>query len=450
MSVRSTALARLHPPTSATVVRLALVALPAVYLLAVLTTPTGRADERSATVDRSPVGAVTSVRPDADGSLHITGWARDVDAATRVGVTAYGLVDGRIAARTRAVASRKAGAAGRPAFDLRVPMTAGQHTVCVAVQNVGVGLSSVLHCVETASSSGHGLGIATRYDSSRSATYNARYNTYSEVQLQTRLVTSVAAETAAVTSRHDPRGAANTAAPDTAADPATGTAAVLVAGWGVDPDFLGRRVAGAVTVDGVQSATFVSKATTRAQRRAGAGRLGAFTLAVQVPTGTHRVCVLLGNVGPGSPVTLPCTRVDVAAPVVVAASGSVDPADYPATGAAAVVIAEALRHIGQRYVWATAGPDTFDCSGLVVYSFAKAGIAVPRIAADQAAAATPISAADARPGDLVFHHDRTGHVFHVGIYLAPGSTVAAIDPAEGVALQSIDAAGATYGSFLHS
>jgi cell wall-associated NlpC family hydrolase len=55
------------------------------------------------------------------------------------------------------------------------------------------------------------------------------------------------------------------------------------------------------------------------------------------------------------------------------------------------------------------------------------------------------------PGDLVFYHDTEGDVYHVGIYLSPGMTVAAIDTAEGVNYQKIwDPSSATYGSFTHT
>jgi cell wall-associated NlpC family hydrolase len=54
------------------------------------------------------------------------------------------------------------------------------------------------------------------------------------------------------------------------------------------------------------------------------------------------------------------------------------------------------------------------------------------------------------PGDLVFMHDSVGDVYHVGIYLAPEKTVAAIDTQEGVNYQHLwDDSIVTYGSFTH-
>ena len=114
-------------------------------------------------------------------------------------------------------------------------------------------------------------------------------------------------------------------------------------------------------------------------------------------------------------------------------------------------LAEAKKHLGQPYVWGAEGPKSFDCSGLVMYSYSKFHVSTPRVSSDQFKAALKIPASRAVPGDLVFYHDKFGDVYHVGIYLAPGQTVAAIDPAEGVDYQTIwDPHTATYGSFTHN
>jgi cell wall-associated NlpC family hydrolase len=311
---------------------------------------------------------------------------------------------------------------------------AGAHTVCVGVQNVGAGLSPLLGCVTTSVTASAGTSISTNYDPRHSASYNARYNTVSTTQLAVQLTAKLNAQpTGKALRAHDPRGTA-TVTP-------AGSGRVQVAGWAAEPDFLGRRVVGDVTVDGTQQTMFVSKMSDRQQRKAGAGRLGAFDFDVPVAAGTHTVCVTLRNVGLGASVRLVCTNIYVS-PAVGAAPVATDSANY-------AIVQEALRHVGQKYVWATQGPDTFDCSGLVYYAYGLAGVSVPRVAADQAAAARPITAAQAEPGDLVFYHDKKGHVYHVGIYLAPNETVAAIDPASGVDYQAIDDPSATYGTFTH-
>ncbi len=83
-------------------------------------------------------------------------------------------------------------------------------------------------------------------------------------------------------------------------------------------------------------------------------------------------------------------------------------------GAAALVAAES--HIGAPYRYGGAGPDAFDCSGLVAYSYAQAGIMLPRTAAQQFAVVTPVPKRDLRPGDLVFFRVNGRDVGHVGIY----------------------------------
>ena len=86
----------------------------------------------------------------------------------------------------------------------------------------------------------------------------------------------------------------------------------------------------------------------------------------------------------------------------------------------------------------------------MVWSYGKYHYRTPRVSQDQVKAARLIPASRAVAGDLVFYHDSTGDVYHVGIYLAPGRSVAAIDTDEGVGYQRIGDPAATYGSFTHS
>jgi cell wall-associated NlpC family hydrolase len=86
-----------------------------------------------------------------------------------------------------------------------------------------------------------------------------------------------------------------------------------------------------------------------------------------------------------------------------------------------------------------------------MYSYGRFSYVTPRVSEAQALAARLIPASRAVPGDLVFYHDSVGDVFHVGIYLSPGKTVAAIDESQGVNYQTIyDPSSATYGSFTHT
>ncbi len=95
----------------------------------------------------------------------------------------------------------------------------------------------------------------------------------------------------------------------------------------------------------------------------------------------------------------------------------------------------ALSRVGLPYVYGAAGPDAFDCSGLVQWSFAQAGITMPRVAADQAQAGPAVPVSQLQPGDLLFYHtDPTapGYISHVAIYLGHGKMIQAPQPGEDV------------------
>ncbi|HEY0807276.1 MAG TPA: C40 family peptidase, partial [Pseudonocardiaceae bacterium] len=91
----------------------------------------------------------------------------------------------------------------------------------------------------------------------------------------------------------------------------------------------------------------------------------------------------------------------------------------PGIRGAAMTIALAQR--GKPYVWAAAGPDSFDCSGLVLYAYAQAGMSgLPHYTGAQFTLGVAVSQADLQPGDLVFFDNPPGHE---GIYLGNGLMV---------------------------
>ena len=76
----------------------------------------------------------------------------------------------------------------------------------------------------------------------------------------------------------------------------------------------------------------------------------------------------------------------------------------------------ALRQRGDAYGYGAAGPDRFDCSGLVFYSFRRAGFPVPRTSGAQAGHTRRIAKKDMRAGDLMFFTGGSG-VYHAAIFL---------------------------------
>ncbi|MDD4867554.1 MAG: C40 family peptidase, partial [Mycobacterium sp.] len=77
-------------------------------------------------------------------------------------------------------------------------------------------------------------------------------------------------------------------------------------------------------------------------------------------------------------------------------------------GRAALAVRAALSRLGCPYVWGATGPNQFDCSGLVQWSYAQAGIHLDRTTYQQIDDGTPVPRSRIRPGDLVFPH--AGHV----------------------------------------
>lgn len=76
----------------------------------------------------------------------------------------------------------------------------------------------------------------------------------------------------------------------------------------------------------------------------------------------------------------------------------------------------ALKQIGDPYRYGAAGPGSFDCSGLIQFSFRNAGISVPRTSSAQAGHTRRISKAKLKRGDLMFFHNG-GRVYHAAIFL---------------------------------
>jgi hypothetical protein len=102
------------------------------------------------------------------------------------------------------------------------------------------------------------------------------------------------------------------------------------------------------------------------------------------------------------------------------------------------------------YVYGGRSPATgFDCSGLTYYVYRHFGRTLATTAQGQYTQFRRIALSNARPGDLVFFHDGSGFVFHVGVYEGSNMMVAAATPQDGIRYQAVWSADVTYGTITH-
>lgn len=139
-------------------------------------------------------------------------------------------------------------------------------------------------------------------------------------------------------------------------------------------------------------------------------------------------------------VTVLATGLLVAAP----AAGAREVERVPqASGTAAAAVTHARGQIGTPYRYGASGPDAFDCSGLVQWSYRQAGVSLPRTTGDQARRGSAVSWSALRPGDLVFFYPGQTHV---GIYTGNGRMVHA--PRSGRTVEEVRLSGHYADSFV--
>ncbi len=124
------------------------------------------------------------------------------------------------------------------------------------------------------------------------------------------------------------------------------------------------------------------------------------------------------HTAPAAPPPAPAVTAAAAPAPVVAASG-----------AAQTAVNTALAQVGKPYVWGAAGPNSFDCSGLMQYAWAAAGVSLPHSSSMQSTMGTPVSQSQLQPGDLVFFYSP---VSHVAMYIGNGQIVHAATSGEPV------------------
>ena len=89
----------------------------------------------------------------------------------------------------------------------------------------------------------------------------------------------------------------------------------------------------------------------------------------------------------------------------------------------------ALQQIGDIYVWAAAGPTRWDCSGLTMRAFQKAGVSLPHSSRVQINYGKSVAYSNVKPGDLLFFGKP---ISHVSIYMGGGKMVQAPRPGKRV------------------
>jgi len=105
--------------------------------------------------------------------------------------------------------------------------------------------------------------------------------------------------------------------------------------------------------------------------------------------------------------------------------------------AADTAVAAARSKEGFPYVYGAAGPNAFDCSGLTYWSWAQAGVTIPRTSRGQAGLpSVPLS--QLLPGDLVTYYSP---VHHVAMYIGDGQVIHASTPSRPVYITTVDRAG---------
>ncbi|MDX6232390.1 MAG: peptidoglycan DL-endopeptidase CwlO, partial [Nocardioidaceae bacterium] len=107
--------------------------------------------------------------------------------------------------------------------------------------------------------------------------------------------------------------------------------------------------------------------------------------------------------------------------------------EVDATGRAKTAINFALAQLGDPYVYGGTGPNSWDCSGLVMKAWAAAGVSLPRVVGPQMAATKRIPMSALQPGDLVAY----GSMAHIGMYIGGGRVVHAPRPGKSVEITGL-------------
>lgn len=182
------------------------------------------------------------------------------------------------------------------------------------------------------------------------------------------------------------------------------------------------------------------------------------TRSAQAPAAS-RVVQTLSTRSTQAPIPLVHTVAARSAPAPVAPARSAPPvsalsaptsavpssAGVPAS-AASTATRVALAQVGKPYVYGGAGPSSYDCSGLVTYAYAAAGVTLTHYTVTQYNTTSPVSGSALSAGDLVFYNTSSGgQPGHVAMYVGRGQVVSANRPGTFVQTQSLSYIGPTVG-----
>jgi cell wall-associated NlpC family hydrolase len=105
------------------------------------------------------------------------------------------------------------------------------------------------------------------------------------------------------------------------------------------------------------------------------------------------------------------------------------------SGSAIKAVNAALSKQGSPYVFGAKGPDEFDCSGLVQWSFRQAGVSLPSSTQSQISGGKEVSQSEMKPGDVVFFYSSGSHN---GIYIGGGKIVHAPTEGQNVTVEEVE------------
>jgi cell wall-associated NlpC family hydrolase len=365
------------------------------------TVPAPSAGALSLTSSKKPIGNVEgfSYSP-ASHKLSVHGWALDPDTTNPIYVDL--MVDGQSLGSAVAAASRPDVARTYPKYGLKhgfnytlvAPITPGNYRLCAVAINTAAGGNTILPCK-----------VLTVRPAGTPASLNVATNAAAAAAIQAQAIASGAARTA-----NFPAGA------NSAARIAIATRALLLQAVG--------RSSTPPAVKGIPAFAAASPSRVVDEQAVMGKRpsLGTYPAVKKGGrTGIARSLQLYANDALSTP-GAPGDGIFGAAPLLAANGTTVHPslpgysAGYPKLRAQ-VAIDAALAHIGDPYVWAAAGPSTFDCSGLTQWAWAKAGVRLDHYTGSQAVQGVRIQPNQLLPGDLVLFG---GNLHHVGMYLGAG------------------------------